>query len=66
MEKIGVIPISDTQMIRIRDDRKTVSFTLINGHTLAGQVLWFDSFAYHVGTDQGELTLPRHAYKVHV
>ena len=69
MEKVGVIPMSDTQMIRIRDERKTVSFALISGQVIAGQVLWFDAFAYHVGTDQGELTVPRHAvlhYKVHV
>ena len=68
MEKIGIVPLSDSQMIRIRDDKKTVSFALTNGQTIGGQVLWFDSFAYHVSTDQGELTIPRQAvlhYKVH-
>lgn len=68
MEKIGIVPLSDTQMIRTRDGKHVVSFALVNGQTINGQVLWFDSFAYHVTTDQGELTIPRHAvlhYKVH-
>lgn len=68
MEKIGTVPYSDTQMIRLRDDKKTVTFTLQNGHNVVGQVLWFDASTYHVATDQGELTLLKHAvmhYKVH-
>jgi sRNA-binding regulator protein Hfq len=68
VEKIGTVPYSDTQMIRLRDDKKTLTFTLLNGHNVVGQVLWFDSSTYHVSTDQGELTLLKHAvmhYKVH-
>ena len=68
MEKTGTVPLSDTQMIRVRDDKKSVAFALVNGQTVIGQVLWFDSFAYQVSGDQGELTIPRHAvlhYKVH-
>ncbi len=67
MEKIGTVPYSDTQMIRIRDDKKTVTFALVNGQSVVGQVLWFDSGTYHVHSDQGELTLLKHAvlhYKV--
>jgi sRNA-binding regulator protein Hfq len=67
VEKIGTVPYSDTQMIRIRDDKKTVTFALVNGHNVVGQVLWFDGSAYHVQSDLGEITLLKHAvlhYKV--
>jgi sRNA-binding regulator protein Hfq len=67
VEKIGTVPYSDTQMIRIRDDKKTVTFALVNGQSVAGQVLWFDGHSYHIQSDQGEVTLLKHAvlhYKV--
>jgi sRNA-binding regulator protein Hfq len=54
--------LSATELIRHRDERKTLTFSLVNGATVTGVVRWFDETAYHIGTADGsELTLLKHA-----
>lgn len=51
------------ELIKFRDERKTLQFTLTNGATIEGAVRWFDEHAIHVVTtaDRSELTLFKHA-----
>jgi len=52
------------ELIKFRDERKTLLFTLISGETIEGFVRWFDDTAIHValgGPDRAEATLFKHA-----
>ena len=52
------------ELIRFRDERKTLFFTLTNGDKLEGFIRWFDDEAIHVvvsGQDRAEITLFKHA-----
>jgi sRNA-binding regulator protein Hfq len=56
------VSLSSSTMIRLRDEKKTLTFTLVNGQTLQGIIRWFDDGAYHVALDdRTEITLLRHA-----
>lgn len=53
---------SDAQLIRFRDERKTLVFTLVNGTQIEGAVRWFDHQTYHlVQADRTEMTVLKHA-----
>ena len=54
--------LSSSELIKYRDERKTLAFTLVNGQVLEGVIRWFDSEAIHIATgDRDELTLVRHS-----
>ena len=50
------------ELIKFRDERKTLRFTLSNGEIVEGLVRWFDDEAVHVvTTNRDEITLFKHA-----
>ena len=52
------------ELIRFRDERKSLTFTLTNGETVEGFIRWFDDEAIHVvvsGAERSEVTLFKHA-----
>lgn len=50
------------ELIKFRDERKLLTFTLLGGETREGAVRWFDDNAIHIVTpEREELTLFRHA-----
>lgn len=50
------------ELIKYRDERKTLVFTLSGGDTVEGSIRWFDEEAIHVVLpDRDELTLFKHA-----
>ena len=52
----------NAEMIRFRDERKTLVFTLSNGTTLEGAVRWFDDGAVCiVDANRDEITVFKHA-----
>jgi sRNA-binding regulator protein Hfq len=62
MDRTMTVSLSSSTMIRLRDEKKTLTFNLINGQKLQGVVRWFDDGAYHIALDdRTELTVLRHA-----
>jgi sRNA-binding regulator protein Hfq len=62
MDRMPPVSLSSSTMIRLRDEKKTLAFTLTNGQTLQGLVRWFDDGAYHIALDdRTEITLLRSA-----
>jgi sRNA-binding regulator protein Hfq len=56
------IPNSAQELIKFRDERKTLAFQLSNGEKQEGAVRWFDDSAIHIVTpEREEMTLFRHA-----
>jgi sRNA-binding regulator protein Hfq len=56
------IPNHVQELIKFRDERKPLVFTLTNGEKLEGAVRWFDDAAIHIVTpERDEMTLFRHA-----
>ena len=57
------------ELIKYRDERKTLQFTLVGGESLEGVIRWFDEEAIHiVGPERTEATVFKHAiayYRVH-
>ena len=52
----------NAELIKYRDERKTLVITLTDGKTIEGSVRWFDEQAIHVVTaDRSELTVFKHA-----
>jgi RNA chaperone Hfq len=50
------------ELIKFRDERKTLVFLLTNGERLEGAVRWFDEDTIHVVTaGREEITLFKHA-----
>ena len=50
------------ELIKFRDERKTLRFTLTSGEPLEGVVRWFDDETMHIVTaDRSEITLFKHA-----
>jgi RNA chaperone Hfq len=61
-DRLPTIQLSSAAMIRLRDERATLAFLLVNGQTLTGQVKWFDDFTINVLTTEGlEITVQKHA-----
>lgn len=56
------ILLSAAEMIKFRDERKPLVFTLVGGETIEGAIRWFDDAAVHlVAPDRSEVTLMKHA-----
>ena len=56
------ILLSASEMIRFRDERKTLHFTLTGGQSIEGAVRWFDAETVHLVTaDRSEVTVQKHA-----
>jgi RNA chaperone Hfq len=56
------VKISSAEMIKFRDERKVLRFTLTNGQELEGAVRWFDEDAVHIVTgERDEMTVYKHA-----
>ena len=56
------ILLSAAEMIKFRDTRKVLQFTLRNGQILEGAVRWYDAEAFHIVTDdRTELTIFKNA-----
>jgi sRNA-binding regulator protein Hfq len=54
--------LSTAELIRFRDDRKTLQFTMTSGPIIEGAIRWFDAEVIHIVTeDRNELTLLKHA-----
>ncbi|MBC8101315.1 MAG: RNA chaperone Hfq [Cytophagales bacterium] len=54
--------LSESQMIRYRDERKVLTFALVGGGVIEGAVRWFDSEVIHVvDEERNEMTLFKHA-----
>jgi RNA chaperone Hfq len=61
-ERQPTIQRSTSEMIRFRDERRTLVFTLVNGTTLEGVVRWFDDSSIGIAdADRDEMTLFKHA-----
>jgi sRNA-binding regulator protein Hfq len=61
-DRLPPVQLSSAAMIRHRDEKTTLAFTLINGQKLTGQVRWFDDTTIHVATNEGaEITMLKHA-----
>ena len=65
------VPLHESELIKFRDERRTLLFVLSNGQTLEGTVRWFDQTVIHVlptdsagtssASQQTGLTLFKHA-----
>jgi RNA chaperone Hfq len=61
-DRMPTIQLSSAAMIRLRDEHTPLTFLLVNGHTLTGQVKWFDDFTVNVLNAEGrEITVHKHA-----
>lgn len=50
------------ELIKYRDERRLLTFTLSSGEHVEGTVLWFDDSTIHVsGPDKAEMTVFKHA-----
>jgi RNA chaperone Hfq len=57
-----VVQRSDAEMIRARDERRTLSFTLTSGSTVEGVVRWYDDHAICIADEtRDEITVYKHA-----
>lgn len=51
-----------TELIKYRDERKTLQFSLLGGEILEGVIRWFDEETIHIaGPERTEVTLFKHA-----
>ncbi len=51
-----------SELIRFRDERRSLVFALQGGETIEGSVRWFDDHTIHIVTaDRDELTVYKHA-----
>ena len=58
------VQLHNAELIKFRDERKTLTFVLTSGETLEGFVRWFDDHAVHVvisGPERSETTVFKHA-----
>ena len=61
-DKLPPVQLSSAAMIRHRDEKADLAFTLINAQILVGQVRWFDDNSIHIIASTGtEITLLKHA-----
>lgn len=61
-DRMPTIQLSAAAMIRLRDEHANLTFHLINGQTLSGQVKWFDETTIHIMAGDGsEITVLKHA-----
>ena len=63
-DRMPSIHTHNAELIKFRDERKALVFTLTNGETLEGFVRWFDEETVHVviaGTERAETTIFHHA-----
>jgi len=61
-DRVPTILLSTAQMIKYRDERKTLIFALVGGQSLEGFIKWFDVEAVHIMTEErGELTVMKSA-----
>lgn len=57
-----VVQRSDAEMIRARDERRTLSFTLTSGAVVEGVVRWYDDNTVCVADEsRNEITVFKHA-----
>jgi sRNA-binding regulator protein Hfq len=57
-----VVLLHTAELIKHRDERKTLQFTLIGGESLEGVIRWFDEEAIHlVGPERTEVTVFKRA-----
>ncbi len=50
------------ELIKFRDERKTLRFTLLDGNVVEGVIRWFDDEAVHIVTsNRDEITLFKHS-----
>jgi len=58
------VQLHNAELIKFRDERKTLTVVLTSGETLEGFVRWFDDRAVHLavsGPDRSETTVFKHA-----
>ena len=61
-ERPPAVKRNESEMIRARDERRTLVFTLTNGTTVEGVVRWFDDDTICVADDsRDETVLMKHA-----
>jgi len=61
-ERFPTVKRSDAEMIRARDERRQLIFTLQNGTVIEGTVRWFDDDAICIADDnRDETTVFKHA-----
>ena len=57
-----VVLMHAAELIKYRDERKSLQFTLIGGEALEGVIRWFDEQTIHlVGPERTEVTVFKHA-----
>jgi len=63
-ERPAPVKRSDSEMIRARDERRSMVFTLTDGSILEGVVRWFDDEAICIGDEnREETTVFKHAIR---
>lgn len=61
-ERMPTVQRSDAEMIRARDERKPLVFTLTNASEIEGSIRWFDDNAVCVvNDDRDEITIYKHS-----
>lgn len=61
-DRAPVVLLSESEMIRYRDERRVLTFSLLSGGEIEGSVRWFDAATIHiVDSERNELTLFKHA-----
>lgn len=56
------IQLHTAELIKYRDERKSVRFVLVGGETLQGVIRWFDDYVVHIAdSERNEITLFKHA-----
>lgn len=62
MDQENSVLLHTAELIKYRDERKSLKFTLTTGMELEGVIRWFDHEAIHlVAPDRTEITLFKHA-----
>jgi RNA chaperone Hfq len=57
-----VVLLHSAELIKFRDERRTIVFTLTGGEKIEGAIRWFDEMAIHITlADRNELTIFKHA-----
>lgn len=61
-DRLPSIHLHTAELIKYRDERKSLVFTVLGGDSLEGFIRWFDDEAIHlVEPDRNEVTLFKHS-----
>lgn len=61
-DRLPTVLLHTAELIKYRDERRMLVFTLLHGEPVEGTIRWFDEEAIHlVDAERSEVTLFKHA-----